>query len=189
MSTTWPDSTRHPPSSALIFASARLVRSVRTRYTRRRHQRLHVAAAASSMARAADGRTSGSRSPVHGPRTSGPQDSRLAAPGSRLPAPGPSVSRETFGGPRATPPPRAFRAHAPPPFGRLTRALHIRTVARSIGISVQIVAHSFTCIKCARRAHRSMFDKVRRAICPLVAHLRRPSLNFGKMCIIVTSYF
>lgn len=58
-----------------------------------------------------------------------------------------------------------------------------------VGGTVHILAHSFTCIKCARRAHRSMFDKVRRAICPLVAHLRRPSLNFGKMCIIVTSYF
>lgn len=57
------------------------------------------------------------------------------------------------------------------------------------GDFVHILDHSFTCIRCARRAHQSMFDKVRHQTHTTNAHLRRPSLNFGKMCIIVTSYF
>ena len=58
-----------------------------------------------------------------------------------------------------------------------------------VGSTVHILAHSFTCIRCARRTHRSMFDKVRHQTHTTNAHLHRPSLNFGKMCIIVTSYF
>ena len=58
-----------------------------------------------------------------------------------------------------------------------------------MGSFVHILTHSFTCIRCAHRARRSLFDKVRRVICPLVAHLRRPPSNFGRMCIIVTLYF
>lgn len=142
------------------------------RYTRRTHQSLHVAAGASCMARAADGRISGSRFPVPGPRTSGPQDSRL-------PAPGPSVSRETIGGPRATPPPGASRTRQPPPFGHLTCALHIRAIVSPIGISVQIVAHNFTCRLRGCREHGSMFDKVRREMLATTAHLCRSSPQIG----------
>ena len=57
------------------------------------------------------------------------------------------------------------------------------------GDCVHIAAHSFTCIRFARRAHRSMFDKVRHQTHTTNAHLRRSSPEFGKMCIIVTSYF
>ena len=90
-----------------------------------------------------------------------------------------SVSRETFGGPRAPPPPRAFRAHAPPPFGHLTRALHIRAHVRPIGIRVQIVAHNFTCRLRGCREHGSMFDKVRREMLATNAHLCRSSPQIG----------
>ena len=54
---------------------------------------------------------------------------------------------------------------------------------------VHILVHSFTCIRCARRARQSMFDKVRRQTHTTNAHLRRSSSDFRKMCIIVTSYF
>ena len=90
-----------------------------------------------------------------------------------------SVSRETFGGPLATPPPGAFRARAPPPFGRLTCALHIRAVVRPIGISVQIVAHSFTCRLRECRECGSMFDKVRREMLATNAHLCCSSPQIG----------
>ena len=174
MSTTWPDSTRGPPSSAFIFASARLVRFMGTGTHEER-----IRACTSPRGRpvwlglqTAGSPARGSRSPVPGPPG-------LRTPGSRLPAPGPSVSRETIGGPRATPPPRAFRARAPPPFGCLTRALHIRAVARPIGISVQIVAHSFTCRLRGCREGGSMFDKVRREMLATNAHLCRSSPEIG----------
>ena len=67
----------------------------------------------------------------------------------------------------------------PPPFGRLTRALHIRAVVRPIGISVQIVAHSFTCRLRGCREGGSMFGKVRREALSPTAHLCRSSPEIG----------
>ena len=98
MSTTWPDSTRGPPSSAFIFASARLVRFMGTGTHEER-----IRACTSPRGRpvwlglqTAGSPARGSRSPVPGPRTSGPQDSRLPAPGSRLPAPGSRLPDRAF---------------------------------------------------------------------------------------------
>ena len=73
----------------------------------------------------------------------------------------------------------AFRARAPPPFGRLTCALHIRAVVLPIGISVQIVAHSFACRLRGCRESGSMFDKVRREALATNAHLCRSSPEIG----------
>ena len=58
-----------------------------------------------------------------------------------------------------------------------------------VGSTVHILAHSFTCIRCVRRTRRSTFDKIRHQTHTTNAHLCRPSSDFGKMCIIVTSYF
>lgn len=84
------------------------------------------------------------------------------------------------------------RTHCTPTLRSFDRKPYVSPNDASLSLTgdlVHIAAHSFTCIRCARRAHRSMFDKVRRVICPLVAHLRRPPSNFGRMCIIVTLYF
>lgn len=58
-----------------------------------------------------------------------------------------------------------------------------------VGSTVHILAHSFTCTTCVRRTRRSTFDKIRHQTHTTNAHLSRPSSDFGKMCIIVTSYF
>ena len=77
------------------------------------------------------------------------------------------------------PTPGVFHARAPPPFGRLNCALNIRAVVRPIGISVQIVAHSFTCRLRECRKGGSMFDKVRREVLATTAHLCHPSPEIG----------
>ena len=61
-------------------------------------------------------------------------------------------------------------------------------ISHLISTTVQIVAHSFTCIRYASRTYRLMFDKVRRMQRPPSAHLCRLSLLFEKMCMMVTSY-
>lgn len=77
---------------------------------------------------------SGCGRPDSGPPALGPiaggSGSRTPGPPARRPtAPGPSVSRETFGGPRATPP-RGPSAHAPSPIRTLdSRAAHSRRCA------------------------------------------------------------
>lgn len=99
------------------------------------------------------------------------------------------VSRETIDGTRALPRRGTHCARTLRSFDWKPHMTPNDAYLNPTGGFVHILVHSFTCIKCARRAHRSMFDKIRHQTHTTGAHLRCPSLDFGKMCIIVTSYF
>ena len=62
------------------------------------------------------------------------------------------------------------------------------TISHLISTTVQIMAHSFTCIRYARHMHRLVFDKVRQVARLPSAHLCYLSLSSEKTCMIVTSY-
>ena len=82
----------------------------------------------------------------------------------------------------------SLHAHTPFLYDRTPGTPPHHIISHLISTTVQIVAHSFTCIWYASRMRRLMFDKVRQVARPPSAHLCYLSLSSEKTCMIVTSY-